>query len=247
MPSLDPSSWLLTVSALFTAGVIKGVTGLGYASCALPLLVVAMGLPSAMALIIVPAVVTNLGLAISAGHLHQTFTKFKWLYLAMIPGVLIGGELLFLASASKAVQVLGVIIVAYAILALARPQFSLPAMWRAPLMVPTGFINGVLTGMTGAQVMPLFPYIMALDLEPQRMVQAINLAVIIGTSIMAVGLSHSGILTPELAVASCLAAIPALFGVACGNATRRWLPVSVFRRISLLTLLLLGALMLIRH
>ena len=247
MSSSDALSLLLAVSALFIAGVVKGVTGLGYASCALPLLVVAVGLPSAMAIIVVPAVVTNLGLAMSAGHLHETVVKFKWLYLAMIPGILIGGQLLLVTSANMAVQVLGSIIVVYAVLALARPQFSLPSVWRAPLMVPTGFMNGIMTGLTGAQVMPLFPYIMALDLEPQRMVQAINLAVIIGTSMMAAALAHSGVLTLELAVVSCLAAVPALIGVACGNATRRLLPIAAFRRISLLTLLLLGVLMLARQ
>ena len=78
------------------------------------------------------------------------------------------------------------------------------------------------------------------------MVQAINLAVIIGTSMMALGLMYNGMLTLALAGLSSLAAVPALLGVACGNATRRLLPVSAFRRISLLTLLLLGGLMVVR-
>lgn len=246
MLDVDLSSWSLAFSALFIAGVIKGVTGLGYASCALPLLVVAVGLPSAMALIVVPAVATNVGLAITAGGLRETIARFKLLYLAMIPGILVGGQLLILASAVLAVQMLGFVIVTYALLALARPQFLLPPSWHMPLQMPTGFFNGVMTGLTGAQVMPLFPYIMSLDLEPQRMVQAINLAVIIGTSMMALGLMYHGMLTLALAGLSSLAAVPALLGVACGNATRRLLPVSAFRRISLLTLLLLGGLMVVR-
>src|SRR6185436_20590924 len=53
----------LAALGLFLAGVIKGTTGLGYSSCALPFLVSAIGLKPAMALVLIPAMATNVSVA----------------------------------------------------------------------------------------------------------------------------------------------------------------------------------------
>ncbi len=244
--TLEQSAFMLAAAGLFLAGVVKGATGLGYASCALPFLTLAIGLKTAMALVIFPAMATNVSLALSTGHLRETLGRFKLLYVAMLPGIVVGIHLLALVSAASALHLLGVTIMAYVALALFKPRLSLPHRYRAVLQVPAGFFNGVMTGLTGAQVMPLFPYIMALDLDSSRTLQAINIAVLIGSAILGVGLLAAGIMTLPLLGLSMLAAAPALFGVALGEAARKKLPIDAFRRLSLLTLFLMGGLMLAR-
>ena len=49
------SELAIVVFGLTIAGVIKGATGLGYASCALPFLVMVLGLKPAMGLVMLPA------------------------------------------------------------------------------------------------------------------------------------------------------------------------------------------------
>ena len=237
---------LIAGLGLFLAGIVKGATGLGYASCALPFLVSAVGLKPAMALVLVPAMATNVTVAFTAGHLEEIARRFSPLYVAMLPGIVVGICLLLWISQSAAVHTLGLIIIGYVLLTLVRPKFSLSQSRERMLQIPTGFLNGVLTGLTGSQVMPLFPYMMSLNLDPNRLVQAINLAVMLASLFLALGLLATGIMTGPLLGASLLAVLPALIGVEVGTRARKRIPVSQFRFVVLLVLLLTGVLMIVR-
>jgi uncharacterized protein len=240
------SEFAIVVFGLTIAGVIKGATGLGYASCALPFLVMVLGLKPAMGLVMLPAMATNVSLAFATGHVRETVYRFRWLYLSMLPGIGVGIWLLTWINQHSAVQFLGLVILGYVIVALARPSMRIPQRLQQPLQWPTGFLNGVVTGLTGAQVMPLFPYVMALHLEPARTVQTINLAVMIASTILVVGLVGAGLVTPALMALSLLAIVPALFGVELGNRARQRIPADAFRRVVLFTLFLVGLLLLLR-
>jgi uncharacterized protein len=242
----ETSAIVIATLGLAIAGVIKGATGLGYASCALPFLTLVVGLKAAMAIVIVPALATNISLSLTIGNVRETVSRFRWLYLTMLPGIVVGIWLLVWVPAQWAVHTLSLVIISYVVLALARPDFAIPARLERPLQVPTGFLNGVVTGLTGAQVMPLFPYILALRLDPDRTVQAVNVAVLIATTVLAIGLLQTGILTSALFTASLAAVVPALIGVAIGNRVRGLIPVARFRRLVLLALSLVGTLMLVR-
>lgn len=241
---IAPFSW--AAAGLFLAGIVKGATGLGYSSCALPFLVIALGLKPAMALVIVPALATNVAVALSAGHLRETVRRFHVLYLAMIPGIAVGIGLLVWINQAVAMRTLGSIIVGYAIWTLLRPDLKLSDSAASVLQVPTGFLNGVLTGLTGSQVMPLFPYMLSLGLAPDRVVQAINLAVLICSVVLAGGLLAAGIMSLPLLGLSLIAILPALTGVEIGTRLRAIIPAERFRVVMLTVLLVMGLMMLVR-
>jgi uncharacterized protein len=243
---MDWSLLLIAGLGLFLAGIVKGATGLGYSSCALPFLVSSIGLKPAMALVIIPAMATNVTVAFSSGHFSEIARRFSNLYVAMLPGIAVGVYLLVWIAQSIAVRTLGLIIIVYALMTLLRPQLMLSKGYERVLQVPTGFANGVLTGLTGSQVMPLFPYMMALDLDPNRLVQAINLAVSLASVVLAIGLLSAGIMTPELVGASILAIVPALAGVEIGGRLRKHIPASQFRSVVLYVLFATGVMLLIR-
>ena len=243
---MDWSAMTLAGVGLALAGVLKGATGLGYASCALPFLAAAIGLQAAMVVVLLPAMATNVSLALATGHLVETLHRFKRLYVAMLPGIVCGIWLLIWVDQHTATRLLGLVMVSYVVLALTRPSMAIPANLQRSLQYPTGFLNGVVTGVTGAQVMPLFPYIMGLHMDPNRTVQAINLAVMIASTVLGVGLLAAGIMTRDTFVFSVIGIVPALAGVAIGNRARQFLPPDRFRRIVLLTLLVIGTLLVFR-
>ena len=243
---MEWSLLLLAGLGLFLAGIVKGATGLGYSSCALPFLVSALGLKPAMALVIIPAMATNVTVACTAGHFMETSRRFGSLYIAMLPGIALGVCLLVWVNQAVAVHALGLIIIAYVALTVFRPQFALSGALENALKIPTGFLNGVLTGLTGSQVMPLFPYMMALNLGPNRLVQAINLAVLLASVVLAIGLLAAGIMTSQLLAVSVIALAPALVGCQLGNKVRPYIPVDRFKALVLLVLFVTGALLVVR-
>ncbi len=243
---MDVSLIVFAISGLFVAGIIKGATGIGYSSCALPFLAASLGLKAAIVLLVVPAMASNVAVLFSTGSLEVAVKRFWPLYLATLPGILAGVMLLMWADKRIPVQILGVIISAYAIQAWLRPSFSLQPGTARAAQVPVGLLNGLLTGFTGSQVMPLMPYMLSLKLDSALFVQAVNIAVVIASVFLGIGLWASGLMSvPELGL-SVLAVVPALLGVQIGNWARCHIPQTHFRSIVLAVLLLIGISLLIK-
>jgi uncharacterized membrane protein YfcA len=108
-----------------------------------------------------------------------------------------------------------------------------------------GVATGVLTAVTGVFVLPAVPYLHALGLEKEELVQAMGLSFTVSTLALAVMLAGHGAWEPANAGMSFLAQLPALVGLALGSRLRARLEPQVFRRCFLATLLLLGGHMVI--
>ena len=63
----DPVTLTVVALTFLLAGLVKGVIGLGLPTISLALLTAALGLPQAMALLLVPSFVTNLWQAVAGG------------------------------------------------------------------------------------------------------------------------------------------------------------------------------------
>jgi uncharacterized membrane protein YfcA len=237
---VDAGFLVLAAVGLFVAGVVKGASGLGYSSCALPFLAAAVGLKTAIVLVVIPAMVSNIAVTWTAGHFMETVRRFWPFYVATLPGIWIGIQSLAVVDQRSAEIVLGLLIATYAVIALARPPVSMPATYERPLQWPAGLMNGYFTGLTGSQVLPLLPYMMALKLDAARMVQAVNLSVIVASAFMAIALMSSGLMTLPGAGMSIAAIVPAMAGIAVGVRIRKQLPLAHYRTVVLVILGLLG-------
>ncbi len=225
---------------LFLAGVIKGATGLGYSSCALPFLTAAFGLKTGIVLVVLPAMASNIAVTWSAGHFKETLNRFAPFYIATAPGVCLGLSALFWVDQRIGEIVLGSLIAGYSVYSLSRPPFILPERFHGPLQLPAGLLNGFFTGLTGSQVLPLLPYMLSLRLDPDRFVQAINLSVTISAGIMIIGLLASGLMSWPGFAASAACIGPAMIGIAIGTRIRRLIPSQHFRTVVLIILGIIG-------
>ena len=89
-----PENILLIVIAFLLAGFVKGVIGLGLPTISLAILTTGFGLISAMGLMIIPSLITNLWLTIQGGGLLKISYRFWTMMLAVIFGIWIGGRIL---------------------------------------------------------------------------------------------------------------------------------------------------------
>ena len=231
---------MLAGLGLLIAGFVKGATGLGYATCALPFLVAAIGLKAAIVIVPIPAMAANVGLLFGVAHRKEVLQRFWKLYAAILPGVFLGTLLLSVVDAQSATRVLGVITIAYVIQAFARPELHLAAPLAQRLQIPVGLLNGFFTGLTGSQIIPLLPYFLSLKLDADRFVQAVNLSVIIASLVLILAQMTSGLMTWPLAVMSVIGIAPAALGTYVGNRMRQHIPSERFRMVVLATLLAIG-------
>jgi uncharacterized protein len=241
MPSLEPLPLIVTTLAFLLAGFVKGVIGLGLPTVSMGLLSLVMAPAKAAALLIAPSFVTNVW-QLAAGPSFARLARRLWPMLAgVILGTLAGTGLLTGSHAGQAAVALGVLLMLYAVLGLTSMRFSVPPTaewWLGPLI---GVLTGLFTAATGVFAIPAVPYLGALNLDREDMIQALGLSFTVSTIALAVALSASGAFALGDIGASTAALAPALIGMAAGGAVRGRFSEKTFRRIFFGGLLLLGA------
>jgi uncharacterized protein len=232
---------LAAIAATFAlAGLVKGVIGLGLPTVSLALLSATLGLPQAMALLLVPSFATNALQALSGGNARTILARI-WPFLALATvTVWIGALALTRIDLDLLTALLGLLLVTYALVNLFGIRVAVPAAhegWVGPLV---GATNGVLTGMTGSFVVPGVMFLQAIGLPRDMLVQAMGMLFTLSTLALAIALGGSGLLTAELGAMSAVALLPALAGMAIGQQVRRRLSEQAFKRAFFVALLLLG-------
>ena len=111
---------MLAVAATFLiAGTVKGVIGLGLPTVSLAILTVALDLPSAMALLLVPSLVTNVWQAVVGGN-GGAILRRLWPFLLMATvTVWLGATALTRVDLALLSALLGALLVVYSGLSLA--------------------------------------------------------------------------------------------------------------------------------
>jgi uncharacterized protein len=241
MPSVELLPLVVTILTFLLAGFVKGVIGLGLPTVSMGLLSLVMAPAKAAALLIVPSFVTNVW-QLAAGPSFRRQAQRLWPMLAgVIIGTLAGTGLLTGSHAGQAAIALGLMLMLYAGLGVTSVRFAAPPSaewWLGPLI---GALTGLVTAATGVFVIPAVPYLGALNLDKEDMIQALGLSFTVSTIALAAALAAGGAFALGDVGASTAALAPALLGLAAGGAVRGRFSERTFRRVFFGGLLVLGA------
>jgi len=238
---LDHDTLLLTAAAFLLAGFVKGVIGMGMPTVSLAVLSIGMGLPSAVQIMVVPTVVTNVWQALIGDGLKRLVLRFWTLLAATIVGVLVGYVLLFRTHPQAMTAVLGGAIAIYALSGLLGLPL-MPRVSRERLASPmVGLTTGVLAGATGNISMPAIAYFNRLDLPRNDIVQMLGILFTLGAAMIGLTLAGDGSYRGDLLLVSILAVIPGVLGMLIGQRVRGMLSETAFKRALFLGLLVAGA------
>lgn len=233
-------------TTFFLAGMVKGVTGMGLPTVAMGVLGALLSPLTAAALLLLPSFITNVWQLVSGPHVMALLRRLWPMMVTITIGTLASSALLAGGDTRLTTSLLGGVLVIYASYTLlARPlRVSTDSeRWASPLI---GLVTGVVTGGTGVFVIPAVPYLQALGFEKDDLVQALGLSFTVSTIALAAGLFWHGAVPKGDMLMSTLAIIPALLGMAAGQAIRARISPPVFRRVFLIGLLLLGLEMALR-
>jgi uncharacterized membrane protein YfcA len=229
----------LILLVFLLAGMAKGIIGLGLPTISIGLLALVMPPAEAAALLLLPSLATNI-MQCAGPALMPLLRRFWPLLLALLPGTFAGIGLLA-QGGGTALALLGAALIAYAAWGLAAPPLRLPARVERIGAVPIGLLGGLVTGATGVFVMPVVPWLGALGLARDELVQALGLAFLVATLTLGLALASVGAVTPAASFGSLLALPPALLGMAIGTRLRGRIPAPLFRRLFFAALLAIGA------
>lgn len=232
---------LLVIGTFLLAGTIKGVIGLGLPTIAMGLLGMAMAPTQAAALLIIPATLTNLWQLAFGGHLRGLLERLWPLLLMIVLGTGAGTLWLGIDGGGGVVRALGAALLLYALSGLLLPTLRVSPhheRWLGPFC---GLVTGIITAATGVFVIPAVPYLQALGLTKDQLVQALGLSFTVSTLALAAGLLWRGALGGGELSASLLALAPALLGMWFGQWLRQRISARLFKRVFFIGLGVLGA------
>ena len=239
--SADLNSLLAVGLVFLFAGFVKGIVAIGLPAISISLLSHIIGVREAIFITLAPALLTSLAQALLGPSLKVIAVRL-WPLLAT-------GSVCILLAAGFAVRgntavlatIVGCLIIIYAAANLLRFKLPHPGKnepWLTPVI---GVIGGTLGGMSGMFVMPAAPYMQALGLNREELIQAIAVWFTVAALVMMAAVGIRGAYTPNVLAWTSVAVVTSLIGIWFGTKARGLLPDQLFMRIFFGAFLLLGA------
>ncbi|UQY43348.1 sulfite exporter TauE/SafE family protein [Mixta hanseatica] len=237
---------LLAGVTFLLAGLVKGVTGMGLPTVAMGVLGALLSPATAAAMLLLPSLITNIFQLSGGAHCGALIRRLWPMQLAIVSATLLSSGWLANGHSAYTQLALGTALIVYALWTLTGRSVAVAPRHEPVWSLPVGIVTGMLTGATGVFVMPAVPWLQALGLEKDELVQALGISFTSSTLALAAGLGWHGALPSVSLGISGLAVIPALIGLFAGQRLRRFISPPVFKRYFLICLLALGLEMVIR-
>jgi uncharacterized membrane protein YfcA len=230
--------------AFVLAGFVKGVLGQGLPTVAVGLLSLMMSPGEAAALIVIPALITNIWQAWFGPSLIPLLKRLWPTLLASFLGTFaataIGLGLLTPEAAALARKALGFALLIYGVLGISRIELRVPAraeLWLGPAL---GTANGAVSTATGVFMFPVIPYIQALGFQRDDLVQAQGISFTVSTFALAIVVLGNGTLNATNGMASIAAMLVTFVGMFLGQYARKFIRPEIFRLLFFSGMLMLG-------
>ncbi|MEM7774623.1 MAG: sulfite exporter TauE/SafE family protein [Pseudomonadota bacterium] len=236
----DPAIAALICLAFLTAGLIKGVIGLGMPVVVLAFLATTIGLKPTLALMVFPGIIGNLWQATTGGAFWSNLSRLWSMFALSVAAIWIGVATLAAVEVRWITALLGLILSAYAALSLWKPRLPPPRQWEIWLSPTIGAVAGFMFGLTGTYMVPGVIYIEALGLQRDAFVQALGMTFLIISATLGASLVQHDLMSAKVTLASALALVPLFTGLLVGQRVRRHVPQDKFRKLFFIWLFITG-------
>ncbi len=231
---------IVVLLTFFIAGFVKGVAGMGLPTIAMGILSVIMSPVSAASLLVVPSFITNFWQLFTGPNVLKLTKRFWLMMLGILIGTIIGSCLLTSVNTPYSIVGLGIALIIYSLHGLLAKPFSIPMRFEQKLSPIIGITTGLINGATGIFTLPAVPYLQALGLSKDDLIQALGLSFTISTIALAIGLAQGGALQSDNVGTYAVAIIPALIGMWVGTKVRKRISLKTFRICFFIFIAILG-------
>lgn len=231
---------IISTAALLIAGTVKGAIGIGLPTTSIGLMTLAIDPRTAIALVLVPMIVSNAWQVYRSGEIRAAFLRYLPFSIALMAGVWVTVRLTSDAPDRVLFAVLGVAILIFVAVNVTRFAPGIPDKADRPAQVGFGLIAGVMGGLTSVWAPPAAVYLAARQTQKDEFVRASGLLIFLGSLPLALGYLREGFVSTPLLLVSVGLLVPTILGFTLGEKLRRRLSEEGFRRILLGLFFLMG-------
>lgn len=240
MLDLSYYDFLIIFIAFFLGGVLKGMLGIGLPLMVISVLGIFLSPTLIVALLVVPIVMSNFWQAFRHGFPEGGIKRLLPMSLVFVIFTSIGAMMLTNIEQGLLFISLGTIVAGFSLLNLLGLKLVVPTrheVWAGPF---TGVVAGLMNGISTVNGPPLIMYLVGIQLEKDDFVKAYGLVALFGSLPLALSYIAVGIFGLQEFLISSLAMVPAFLGLWTGQVVRGHINQDLFRKVLLITLVLLG-------
>jgi uncharacterized membrane protein YfcA len=230
---------LLAIS-LVIAGLLKGVIGVGMPIVAFPMLSMLVDVPTAVMLLSMPLVLSNIPQALEGGLVRPTLWSLAPVLGGMVPGLWIGVTVLLHVDPGVAKIAAGLSVILVAALTLLAPKLQLKPRLIGPAGLGAGFCGGLLGGIAALSGPLVFIFLLAKGLRGKAFTKQASMFLVVSSALLALALTSSQTFDGHDVAISTLATAPVVAGMLIGQRLRDAVPADAFKTLVVLVVLLSG-------
>jgi len=239
---INPAFLAAALLVTLVGGFVKGAVGF-----AMPMIMIS-GLSSflspelALAALIVPTVISNVWQALRGGlgAALNTLRNYRVFITLLLIFIALSAQLAGRLSQSGFFLLIGLPVTGFALLQLMGWRFAIAPQHRRRAQAITGSIAGVIGGLSGVWGPLTVAYLTAVDTPKQEQVRVQGVIYGLGAIMLMLAHFKSGVLNAGSLALSLWMVPPALLGMALGFWVQDRLNQQVFRRATLLVLVVAG-------
>lgn len=221
--------WAFIILSLMLGGILKGATGVEAPILAVPAMASVFGVPFAIAIMVLPNFVLNVWQIWRFRH-DAPERGFLLMLLGGGAGVLMGTFMLTALPGQVLSFVVGLLLVVYIAMRLARPDWAIKSKAANCLATPVALVGGVLQGTTGLSAPVTITFLNALQ-QPRRTFVFTISTLFTGFGVVQMpALFAIGVLNGQRLALSALAVLPMIAAMPLGAWIARRLPAAMFDR-----------------
>ena len=217
---------------------------MGLPTISLLLLTLFTDISTAISLIIIPSLATNLIQGFIGKYFKELIKEFWFFFIISGIFVYLGSFIFLKINVAISTLLLSILIILYSLTILIKKNFPIIKKTSTLMKITIFSSNGILTGMTGSLIIPGVFYFQSLDFNKEKLIQALGIHFSVLTLFLGLSKSYNNYyLTQDLLFASFISCIFAFFGMYVGNNIGRKINETKFKSLFMLSLIILGILL----
>ena len=233
--------------SLIVAGLLKGIIGVGMPIVALPLLSLFIDIKSAVMLLSMPLIFSNVPQALEGGKTGRCLMQLMPVILGMIPGLFLGVRVLLALDANPAEIIAGLVVMGVGGVTLLAPKLQLQSRLVLSTGITFGFFGGILGGMAAMSGPLVFIFLLAKGLRGKAFTKEASLFLVVSsTGLLAILLTADPQFSWLDVSVSTAAMLPVVLGMYVGQHLRDKIAPETFQKLVLIAIIAAGA-ELLRH
>ena len=236
-----PGLIVLLAVSLVIAGLVKGAIGVGMPIVAFPMLSMLVDVQTAVMLLSMPLVLSNIPQALEGGFVGKTLWSLAPVLVGTMPGTWIGVAVLLSVDPAVAKIAAGAGVILVAALGLISPTLQIKQRIIGPVGLGAGFCGGLLGGIAALSGPLVFIFLLAKGLNGRAFTKEASMFLVVSSVVLASTLTSSQKFDWRDVLISSLATAPVVVGMLIGQKLRDAVPADAFKKLIVLVVLLSGA------